>query len=554
MLPDELRLVESALRSQFGRSAELELQDRTVPSRMNLVLDRAEKDLGRQFCTVWVRNGPPEIFCLRGFSEPVIAFCPRYLEMWADLHRGMVFPADSELKQDWLERLILRIIAELSLSRDNPDFAGSCILRGAMDESRIYFVAHDLMALEDVEFGFSYMACWFYGLTHEMGHFWHPAGGPEPTSSFTEEFIDWARDRGIRGLETTADIETRIRAHMIEHPNSFLLGAEVLRNEMVADFFATITVLLSTTEILKIYAENSGSDVDWGQHLGTFVSEMLLSLVIVGLLERCRRIAEFACTAEPERQFALEMLSHPAAISARIDAARDHLRSTIPVFLYGREATKEQSDAIAEEIESCTEGIDEMVKVANVSLGRATRVCLDREHRLNLWEDARRWQEGLAAGKFAGRETVVLDFLERSRAMGKWAPDFTMIQDITADPSAKTAMKFNGDELVFQCLWVKGPDGFSRPFGLDTRHGHLIFVFAATSKRFDILLPLWTEDLIEGLEMKSAAIIARNEREIRSALALHLPVGFPFQAAVEGTPEFEGFMDELGEGTIWKES
>ena len=552
MLHDELTVVEAALRSQFGDKADLRLHDRGIRTRMNLVLDRAEQELGRQFCTYWVSNGPPEIFCLRnGFSQPVIAFCPRYLELWADLRRLMVFGLSSEMKQEFIERLVLRIIAELSLTRDNPEFAASCILRAAMDSSDFHFIPNDLLSLESSEVGAGYMACWFYGLTHELGHFASLTEEEHKFGPFSDEGLNSLREHALRQIELPETMQQEVRDLAASKPGSFLMGSDVLRDEMAADVFATSCLLAATVEILSLEAEQSGTPVRWDEFWPAFISEMILSLVVIGILDRCRRTAIFACTAEPQSRFSLETVLHPAAIAVRIDAILVYLQFAASGFLFGDKPTAPQRDAISKVLDSCIEHINSFLADANLGLNRAVNVCLDRQRRPSVFEEAGRWRDGLISGQFGAHQAVVTDFLEKARGLGKWAPAFEMIQSIAQDPSAEMRMHLSGQESLFICPWVEGPDGFSRPFGLDTRHGHLIFVFASHSELFEKFSAISGEDLADGFSMKSTGILARSPRELRHALALRLPVGEPFQAVVEGTPEFEPLLLELSEGTIW---
>ena len=303
MEPDELSDAESVLRGQLGDKVHLRLQDRDIRTPMNLVLDRAEKELGLQFSLYWVTNGPPELFCLNGFSEPVVAFSTRYLELWADLRRAMVSPAESSLRQNIIEHLSLRIIAELSLTRDNPEFAGCCILQAAMDPEGIFLIPNDLASLEYEPIGVPYMACWFYGLTHEMGHFTHTLLRKDSSGAFPEQFVKTARDEALSRLTLPPEIEQEVVNLMKSRTGDFILSSDILQTEMTADVFGTSALLASTIEITQIVAKQAGQEIEWTDLFSSFISEMMMSLVIIGILDRCRRAAIFASTAEPQRKF-----------------------------------------------------------------------------------------------------------------------------------------------------------------------------------------------------------------------------------------------------------
>ena len=86
---EEVELVGSLLRGQLGESIRWRFYDRTLNTPLNFVLERAEQQLNRPFQVCWVDNAPPDIFFLRGLSQPLVVYSTRYVEIWADI-RGLV--------------------------------------------------------------------------------------------------------------------------------------------------------------------------------------------------------------------------------------------------------------------------------------------------------------------------------------------------------------------------------------------------------------------------------------------------------------------------------
>jgi hypothetical protein len=133
MQATELSMIEEVLRSQLGKSARWHVYDREIDSPMSFVLARAEQHLRSKFCVYWVDDAPAEVFCLGGFSEPVAVFSTRYIELWADVRAVMANDTvGADLIPRMAERLFLRLHAELSLSKNDPEFAACAILKSVM--------------------------------------------------------------------------------------------------------------------------------------------------------------------------------------------------------------------------------------------------------------------------------------------------------------------------------------------------------------------------------------------------------------------------------------
>jgi hypothetical protein len=106
-------------------------------------------------------------------------------------------------------------------------------------------------------------------------------------------------------------------------------------------------------------------------------------------------------------------------------------------------------------------------------------------------------------------------------------------------------------DLMYFVPWVEGPNGINRPFGLDTKHGHLVFVFQDQGELYTIFFEESVEELKSGFTLKHSAIPVPRKERLGPELASHMPEGKSFEVVVEGTELFDQYMKELANGTIW---
>ena len=104
-------------------------------------------------------------------------------------------------------------------------------------------------------------------------------------------------------------------------------------------------------------------------------------------------------------------------------------------------------------------------------------------------------------------------------------------------------------DLVYQVPWIKGPH-LERPFGLDTKYGHLVFVFQIEGKLYDAFFNPSAKALAKGYELQNVAMIVRSKEQLEQELAKRLP-GLRFGLVLEGTTGFRQIMEELARDTIW---
>ena len=126
------------------------------------------------------------------------------------------------------------------------------------------------------------------------------------------------------------------------------------------------------------------------------------------------------------------------------------------------------------------------------------------------------------------------------------------LKGVVADPSRALSPDPTRD-LAYIVPWVEGPNGFNRPFGLDTKYGHLVLVFHEQGQLYDVFFKSSAKTLKPGFTLKNAAVLVPRKERLGPELAATMPSGQSFQIVVEGTEEFTQYLKELADDTIWKD-
>lgn len=553
---DELTAIEGVLRSELGRFARWRPYDREPRSPMNFVLDRAEKHLATRLLVYWVEDSLPDVFCLRGFSQPVAVFSTRYTEHWADVRAVFANEIFSpEIKSQLVERLALRLIAEHSLGENDPELAVCAMLR-SIDVSRgIVTLPNTVASLELEPIGPPYMACWFYGLAHELGHFTtvKPDGGW--AAIVPDEDLRSTLEASLERLDLGRDLRDEILSGAAADPKGFILGYDTLRSEGVADVFATSLLFESTVELMRSLEERSEQGaLPRSFRLGSFLSEMVISLNVLAFVDRCRRMAVHACSPVPRRRHRIEAVLHPVAVEVRLRMVRWYLEVAAAGFMFGSEPTREDQEKVSSMIDAVVDDLTAEIDAMEKGLAAAIGFVLDRRARPIFADALEQWQRTLRVDPRGGAtdRMEVEQFCTLARSLGRWSPHFETLLATAKDPTTPFEMSLNGESLYW-CPWVVGPDGFNSPFGLNTKHGFLILVFVSPDQLFESFREISAETLADGYTMQSTGLVAETEQQLRDAMALRLPLDARFQVVVEGSEDFDRYMAELVDGTIWPE-
>lgn len=537
------RLIEEALRSELGKTARFWYYGREHRTPMTFVLDEVERQIGSRFAVYWVDDGPPEIFCLPGFSPSPVVFSTRYLSLTAFIRHLFVDGFLREVLAEVSERATLKLIAEMALRYGDPDLAVLAFVKSVTGKGIFLDDSDQVTALELAPIGEAYMATWFYGLVHELGHL-HPEQG----RSYPEEHL-FSDAEILREIRQALDHfkpypdalkeEAMVRARQPGSPS--VLGVERVRSEGLADMFAASLLLRTTLDIMK---EGGGEPFA----IVRYLHEMVVFLNVLALIDRCRRVAHLASSTVADREAQIEAALHPVAVTVRGSMLRKYLAMAVAAYITGEEPTGESIERAQRALDEVNEHYAERIVAVEKGTAQAMEFALFPERRDNDWALLEAFRKELPGSTPASLEAR--RFCGLAEALGVEGKLLRALQGIVADPSLPLRPDPRGD-LMFFVPWVAGPDGFSRPFGLDTKHGHLVFVFLSQDELYDAFFQPSAESLKPGFTLQRALVPVPRRERLGPELAARMPEGQPFQIVIEGTESFERFLRELGDDTIW---
>jgi hypothetical protein len=545
--------IEEILRSELGKAAKFERYDRKPRSPMNLVLDVAEREIGPRFTVYWVDDGPPDVFSLPGLAPSPVVFSTRHLSLTAFARRLFVDigPVNEDLV-DVAERTALRLMAEMALRRGDSDYAVLAFVRsvagqGIWTASEVEAFLSDknqVTGLEAEPINEAYMATWFYGLAHELGHL-----HPHQTQRFAQGdlFSDiWMLDAITAALERFSIYPESMKQQAIERAkqrrSQSVVGIDHVRSEGLADFFATSVLLRTTVDLMK---ELNREPFE----IERFILEMMIFLNIVGTFDRCRRVASFASATDVDKDAAFEASLYPVQCWVRALMQRTYLEPAVAGYLFRTGAPTPPQYARAETLlDEINEGLAETINRIETGIGRAMQFSLYPERRENDWVLLEAFRKHTVDNRLL--RIVARGFWNMVDALGVNGKLLRAFKTIVDNPDTPVRPDPIGD-ILFSVPWVEGPNGFSRPFGLDTKHGHLVFVFLGQNEVFEIFFQVSSKMLKPGFALQKALVPVPRVERLMPELATHMPADTRFQVVVEGTEVFAQYMKELADDTIW---
>jgi hypothetical protein len=539
------------LRSSLGSSARFGPYDRDNRTPMNFVLDEVERELGASFRVYWVDGGHPEVFCLTGFSPAPIIFSTRYLCLAAFARRLFAESLLENVLVDVTERMALKVIGEMALRHGDPDFAVIAFVKSVTDKG-IWIEDGDdqLITLEHQPIHENYMAVWFYGLLHELGHL------PSPTAEklaamdiFSNTTISSLVSEQIKKTLWALPDDLKQVAILRADPGSkdSIIRVDHLRSEGFADIFAARLLLSCTIEIMRKLNQKKFDVV-------RFLQEIVIFFNIIAFIDRCRRVATMGSLGEEKRQArfeaAVEDALVPVAISVRGLMVRQYLDYTLANYLNDKPTTQQFQEA--EELNNTiTGGFSETIKKVDSGFAKAMQFSLFPERRKNEWTILDDFRSELLKSETLSQPAVAeaRRFCEKAESLGVGGKLINALKEIITDPHNPVKPNIIGDYLYF-LPWVEGPDDFNCPFSLETKYGRVVFVFTE-HELYDKFFELSAVDLKPGFTLKSAVLPVSRKERLGPELAAHMPAG-PFQLIVEGTEEFANYMKELADGSIFE--
>jgi hypothetical protein len=539
--------IEAALRSELGRLAKFAPYGRDHRTPMTFVLEEVERQIGSCFSIYWVEDGPPEVFCLPTFSPSPVVFSTRYLSLTAFIRHLFVDDFLKNILVDVAERTTLKLMAEMALRHGDKDYSVLAFVQSVTGKGVWLNDNDQVMALEYEEKNEAYMATWFYGLVHELGHL-------NPKQHLFRE-IGIFSDAGIleaikTALDNFPNYTDSIKQEALEwakrHPSDSVLGVDQVRNEALADIFAASVLFKTTSEIMLKKAPNDSNKTQF--EIRQFIAEMIVFLNIIAVIERCRQVASIASATSADRDVVFECLLHPVSVLVRALMLRQYLVRAVANYLFGAKPTVEQYEKVVKLFDGINKTYADTINLVDSGMARAMEFSFFPERRQNDWALLEDFRKALPESDLGLQEAR--RFCERADALAADSKLLRALKGIVADPTQPLRPDPIGD-LVYFVPWVEGPNGFDRPFGLDTKHGHLVFLFNSQGELYDAFYEPSTQMLKPGFTLKKAAITVSRKERLGPELAAHMPKGQPFQIVIEGTSEFTQFMKELSDNSIW---
>ena len=267
-----------AVRAHVGPGVDVYRYPRDIDSPINVVLDSGEAQCANPFVVYWAVGGLPECFSLPTFSPAPVVFNQRWVEVAAHFRNLLLATTfDSALFAEVARRYCLSLMSEFSLQLGQP-VLGLSLLAESIKGQSIYWTT----PIEELEFSpkdESYMAVWFFGLAHEIGHVQsrHALSNLFPEERLVEQisltlarypYPKWLKDEAIEAA----------RSEKQGHP----LSVAHLKYELTADLFGWIVLLDATVKVM--------SRDEKGVNIFAFAFEVINMMNLVTLTDRCKAI------------------------------------------------------------------------------------------------------------------------------------------------------------------------------------------------------------------------------------------------------------------------
>jgi hypothetical protein len=236
----------------------------------------------------------------------------------------------------------------------------------------------------------------------------------------------------------------------------------------------------------------------------------------------------------------------------RAQLIREYLRVTAAYFLARpKEPSQETYKRVNRRLDSINSNFTEILNEVEGGMARAMRFALfpkERETDLLM-----KFTE--EASSMVGRVGLIESqkFCQLANSLEVTSPMVRALRRVIKNPNGGTMSKSIKDQ-AYIVPWVKGPRNFDRPFGLDTKYGHLVFVFYSQGELYNEFFNQSVKALAKGYTLETTAVIATDKERLMRELATRMPSGKRFAVVIEGSKEFLQFMQELADDTIWPDS
>jgi hypothetical protein len=325
----ERLVIETSIRSRVGNVGRVALYDRNVRTPMAVFIEAAERNLEQPINLYWIDEGIPGHFCITSGARSVVVFHTRELLLSNYLRNLYSGALSDDLRPRIIERSALKLIAELLLQHGFVDQALQTYARSTFD-TRITLLEPTLEELKDMPLNEEYLATWFFGLGHEIGHSLKPSArkyllrlpalSRSHIAGMVQKYID-LRFPDSRSRDVLKQIIRREDSS--PKPKSYA-SASVVREEALADVFAVLMICESAETILG----------DAGRlDANLLLFEAILAMQLLMIIDSCRILASWYSDMSTEVENQNLMLSN-VALGVRMnlllqiasdDSAREYL-------------------------------------------------------------------------------------------------------------------------------------------------------------------------------------------------------------------------------------
>ena len=179
-----------------------------------------------------------------------------------------------------------------------------------------------------------------------------------------------------------------------------------------------------------------------------------------------------------------------------------------------------------------------------------------RAMRQILWPAERDRNIGAQLCHLADTPSNVLGLIELGRfialadALAISHPDLELLRVVSGQSSVQPIPR------EYYTLWLRHSDGLSYPFGLASKYGYLVFVFATRSTLYQYFRDESAIGLAPGISLEEVTIPAEWEWDIITICAQAIPSELRETAriVIDGSPLFDRLMNEVAKGSVWPDT
>lgn len=105
-------------------------------------------------------------------------------------------------------------------------------------------------------------------------------------------------------------------------------------------------------------------------------------------------------------------------------------------------------------------------------------------------------------------------------------------------------------DLAFDVPWVEGPRGYSRPFGIDSKYGHVVFAFASGDEEYNTFFEFAKANLRPEFSLRAVLVIVSRPESLSAELDKYMPTGQTYKVVTSGTADFIKYIEDLKADTF----